>query len=371
MHSEKTPGRIVAFILLIIICVSIPTEYAVCDDYDIYAASYKTYDTTYEDILKMYLKVMPAQCREQSRRRHDLYNDFMYADLSSYYMEDLMTPEYEKMNDAQKKAKRKELQEKTLQYMKKTVGYAIQDINGDGIDELIIGRNNSYIYELFTKGYERENHFEFSIASHPMGDYLLLSIIIRGTGLWGDDVGTDLNVEGFEIMGVQFHTGFMEFMWEILTGLQKYVDERPYFAQKLEEGKVKMLVTGHSLGAAAANLIGAYMMSDEYGGPKVPQDDLYVYCYATPRTFIRNWVNKAKTSDCFNIINVVINSDPVPAAPDDPRGEIWYRFGQTRFYINPFGVRKDHDTASYIEVVFNRKCEAQLRERWKDVIISK
>ena len=55
MHSEKTPGRIVAFILLIIICLSIPTEYAVCDDYDIYAASYKTYDTTYEDILKMFL----------------------------------------------------------------------------------------------------------------------------------------------------------------------------------------------------------------------------------------------------------------------------------------------------------------------------
>ncbi len=189
MHSGKKPGRIVVFILLLIICFSITTDYAVCDDYDIYAASYKTYDTTYEDILKMYLKVMPAQCREQSRRRHDLYNDFMYDDLSSYYMEDLMTPEYEKMNDTQKKAKRKELQEKTLQYMKNTVGYAIQDINGDGIDELIIGRNSSYIYELFTieDGKVRELiKAGYRYPCHLLNNGKLLRHSRDGGALWGD-----------------------------------------------------------------------------------------------------------------------------------------------------------------------------------------
>lgn len=142
--------RIISLFLLIVLCLSILFGQAFCDEYNIYAASYTTYDTTYDDILKMYLKVMPAQCREQSRRRHDLYNDFMYADLSSQYMEGVMTPEYDKLADAGKAQKRKELQEKTLQYMKSTVGYAIRDINGDGIDELIIGRNGSYIYELFT-----------------------------------------------------------------------------------------------------------------------------------------------------------------------------------------------------------------------------
>ena len=83
-------------------------------------------------------------------KRHDLYNLFMYEDLSSYYMEGIMTPEYERLDDAGKTKMRKELQEKTLQYMKSKVGYAIRDINGDGIDELIIGQDRAYIYELFT-----------------------------------------------------------------------------------------------------------------------------------------------------------------------------------------------------------------------------
>ena len=150
MRSGFKPVRAISFFLIMAFCLLIPVEQAFCDDYNIYAASYTTYDTTYDDILKMYLKVMPAQCREQSRRRHDLYNDFMYADLSPYYMEGVMTQEYEKLDSAGKTAKRKELQEKTLQYMKNKVGYAILDVNGDGVDELIIGRDGSYIYELFT-----------------------------------------------------------------------------------------------------------------------------------------------------------------------------------------------------------------------------
>lgn len=139
----------VLLICLVLLCpIFLPTLAAA--DGDIYAASYKTYDTTYDDILKMYLRVMPAQCRNQSRRRHDLYNEFMYDDLSPYYMEGIMTPEYDGLDETGKSKKLKDLQEKTLSYMKRTVGYATQDINGDGIDELIIGRNKSYIYELFT-----------------------------------------------------------------------------------------------------------------------------------------------------------------------------------------------------------------------------
>lgn len=148
MLSKPKPYKIAILILIVLFYSLHPIEQVLGED--MYAASYKTYDTTYEDILKMYLRVMPAQCREQSRRRHDTYNEFMYDDLWSYYMDYMSTPEYERLNDAEKAAKKKELQEKTLNYMKNTIGYSIQDINNDGIDELIIGRDQSYIYELFT-----------------------------------------------------------------------------------------------------------------------------------------------------------------------------------------------------------------------------
>lgn len=150
MRSRSKPGRITALVLLCMLCVALPVGHGFCEEDIINFASYITYDTTYDDILKMYLRVMPAQCRGQSRRRHDLYNDFMYDELSPYYMEGMSAPEYEMLDADGKAAKKKELQEKTLQYMKREVGYAIRDINGDGIDELIIGRDRSYIYELFT-----------------------------------------------------------------------------------------------------------------------------------------------------------------------------------------------------------------------------
>ena len=63
MQSRFKPVRNISLILLLVVCLSLITERAVCDDdYNIYAASYKIYDTTYDDILKMYLRVMPAQC---------------------------------------------------------------------------------------------------------------------------------------------------------------------------------------------------------------------------------------------------------------------------------------------------------------------
>ena len=178
--------RSMVLLLIFLFCASVPAEHALGD---IYTASYKTYDTTYEDILKMYLRVMPAQCREQSRRRHDLYNEFMYDDLSPRYMEDLMTPEYDRLDDAGKAAKRKELQEKTLQYMKSKVGYSIQDINGDGTEELLIGSGKSYIYELFTieDGKVRELiKAGYRYSCNLLKDGSLFRFASNGAGFFGD-----------------------------------------------------------------------------------------------------------------------------------------------------------------------------------------
>ncbi len=139
------------FILLIctlLLCqIFLPTLAAA--DGDIYAASYKTYDTTYDDILKMYLRVMPAQCREQSRRRHDLYNEFMYDDIPMF-MDGVDTEEYRQADEEGKKKIRSKFQEQALRYMKNNIGYAIRDLNGDGIDEMIIGMGKAYVFEAFT-----------------------------------------------------------------------------------------------------------------------------------------------------------------------------------------------------------------------------
>ena len=210
MHFRFKLIRTILVSLLVIFCLTILIEQAFCDDYNIYATSYKTYDTTYDDILKMYLKVMPAQCREQSRRRHDLYNEFMYDDLSPYYMEGVITPEYEKMDNAEKTAKRKELQEKTLQYMKNSVGYAVLDVNGDGTDELIIGRDSSYIYELFTmdEGKVRELiKAGYRYSCHLLNDGELIRFASDGGAFFGDILYRMNGTEKVEFVKGYYYNG--------------------------------------------------------------------------------------------------------------------------------------------------------------------
>ncbi len=105
-------------IILIILVFSISS--AICEPYTV---SYTTYDTTYEDILRMYIRVINGK----DKGRHDLFNQLVYDEA------------YE-MDPAK---------EETKNFLKNKIGYMITDINSDGQDELIIG-NPDDIYEVFT-----------------------------------------------------------------------------------------------------------------------------------------------------------------------------------------------------------------------------
>ena len=98
-----------------------------------FPVSYTTYDTTYDAILKMYIRVINAGGDEG--RRHDLFNTkVMVFDMDLSWL-----------NDAPKAER-----DKVISSAKNSHGYRIFDLNGDGIDELAIGNNNGEILELFT-----------------------------------------------------------------------------------------------------------------------------------------------------------------------------------------------------------------------------
>lgn len=149
MSIKRNEYRLCSFVLSLAIIIScLPLHFAAADNDDgplPYAVSYTTYDTTYDAIVKMYIKVMTAHCRNQSRGRHDLYSDLLYYDCPEFIDWDI-----DKLSGAAKEKRIKELQEEQLQYMKNNYGFAILDINGDGIDELIIGCGHFSVYELFT-----------------------------------------------------------------------------------------------------------------------------------------------------------------------------------------------------------------------------
>ena len=127
---EKTKGGIIVkklLCVLLVMVLSFSTVSALAYETDLFAVSYTTYDTSYDAILKMYIRVLNANGNDG--RRHDLFNSLIWND----FHHDMESPIKTRMEET-----------------KKRVGYCIYDLNGDGIDELIIGESYSYVNEVFT-----------------------------------------------------------------------------------------------------------------------------------------------------------------------------------------------------------------------------
>ena len=229
-------------------------------------------------------------------------------------------------------------------------------------------------HPLNTPGFEEKNHKQFSIASCDMGNYELLLIVLRGTGLGGDDVKIDLDVDYETDMKVWIHGGFYNYMQTVKRGLQVYLNRNPLIQSAMTDKKLKVLITGHSLGGAAANLLGAYLTSKEYQKPWVGTADMYVYTYASPRVFNTLRKEKPTTTSCAYIFNIVIDKDPVPTQPPD---RSWYRFGTTYVFktsynspaswLNP---ADDHEMQNYLNVVLDQEPIETDIEYWFGIVTS-
>ena len=93
---------------------------------DHFTPSYTTYDTTYEKILQLYLKIINGY-GTVDYGRHDLFNDSIFAVFDPM-------DGYEVIRNA----------------AKNKTGFMLYDVNQDGIDELLIGSDGSYINEVYT-----------------------------------------------------------------------------------------------------------------------------------------------------------------------------------------------------------------------------
>ena len=118
--------RIWAFLMILCLLGSIAFNPALAEEADFWAVSYTTYDVTYDAILKMYLKVINGY-GSKNLGRHDLFNQIMFWDVP------------DETTDREK-----------IAYVKRDIGFYIDDINHDGIEELVINGTGGRIYEVFT-----------------------------------------------------------------------------------------------------------------------------------------------------------------------------------------------------------------------------
>ena len=102
-----------------------------------------------------------------------------------------------------------------------------------------------------------------------------------------------------------------------------------YRHPELNENRLRILVTGHSLGAAGANLFGAWLNT------WAEEKNIYVYTFATPNTICGN---STEAPSCMNIFNVVNVDDPIPNLPKQIwlNSDPWRKFGVTKAFSVSF-----------------------------------
>lgn len=166
----------------------------------------------------------------------------------------------------------------------------------------------------------------------------LVVVDIRGTSTnrdWVTDIGTQLNPKwgsfraGMEIVlkSLYHGTGDTENCTKCNGNSNGCVYCKGYIPYNNISNPI-FLVTGHSLGAAVANLLAEHLISCDNtnhcpGSRKI--EDIYAYTFATPKT-VKNKPGK----DYKNIFNILNNNDIVPLIPTNLLALNWADNGWTR-----------------------------------------
>ncbi len=152
----------------------------------------------------------------------------------------------------------------------------------------------------------------------------LVVVAVRGSVTfmdWVVDLGNQINDEQYN-----FQAGMKEVI-KSLYGCTELCDEcKGVGCENASAGYLDdindpiILITGHSLGAAIANLTANYL-TQELGA-----DNVYAYTFATPNTV--NKANEEVPIKHDNIFNILNNNDAVPHFPMNLIVNEWERHGQ-------------------------------------------
>lgn len=130
-----------------------------------------------------------------------------------------------------------------------------------------------------------DTHYAYTIAKKRIQvdgkETNLLIISARGTQT-GEEARSDhFTRPDTNFFGYKAYGFVSKFETEVMTGLNNYLDKHP----EITEMPLKVLFTGHSLGGAAANLLGArftlFSESGSWWAPLLTKDDIYVYTFAS------------------------------------------------------------------------------------------
>ena len=211
-----------------------------------------------------------------------------------------------------------------------------EDETGEGIKR-IYSDYGIYACEIFNYG----GSAAFAIGQDTLyidgKDTTILVITARGTKKWQEGVGDWLKGWTFDkvhkFLGRSVWDNVYDFEEEIWKGIEKYIDKYPTI-QTTEN--IKILVTGHSLGGAAANMVGARLTNALKEGhlwnSDATIDDIYVYTFGAIKVLTTDTSASSGYENIHNIYNYYDSYGPNGNQKSYNVSSIQAKFGHTELY---------------------------------------
>ncbi|MBQ0050757.1 MAG: lipase family protein [Treponema sp.] len=185
-----------------------------------------------------------------------------------------------------------------------------------------------------------DNQAAFSFASKqisgPSGNKTLIFVVIRGTPLNANEWISNLAISDSTRADTIMHEGFYRTMVQVQNALVYYM-----LKQKIDPDEACFLITGHSRGAAVANLLGASLVDQSIFN----SEKMFVYTFAAPNVTQADDVNNYKYNFIWNIVN---GEDIVPTVPPCRNNWKFKKYGHIITLPNRWNTDKELYDKSYV-----------------------
>jgi len=150
----------------------------------------------------------------------------------------------------------------------------------------------------------------WKIGSVELGDTTLVVVKLDGAGAFGSGqyaVSNFIGYYGYAVKSEAYggcrvaagHRSYADAVWEALSGLKNRFDGKK---------NLKLLITGHSMGASCANLLGVRLEEEgQICGRKIGGEDIYVYTFEALGVYLDplSPFSGAKYGNIMNLVNAV------------------------------------------------------------------
>ncbi len=154
----------------------------------------------------------------------------------------------------------------------------------------------------------------------------ILFITIRGTPFNTNEWLSNINISNATANETSLHEGFLKATFQVHDAVMQYIK-----SEKLDARTIRLLITGHSRGAAVANLLAACFATEN----KFPEEHMFAYTFASPNVTTGKNTNSSQFDFIWNIVNA---EDIVPTLPPNRKKWSFSKYGKTRVLVNSWNT---------------------------------